>query len=329
MKRNSTYWNDIAGYLTGEMNNEQIEKFLLKLQDNQHLKNDYELMQKSWDQFRTNPAERFSDTGKAWNKLHDRMEGDGLLMEGRTVIGLRGAGYYLRIAAVLLLILSVGIPSVIYSVNRAKLSPSVFEYTAGEGIKTVDLPDGSRVFLNEGSNLEFGKDYAVQREVHLKGEGFFDVMSDPQKPFRVNSGKVVVTVLGTSFNVRETGNRSIQVLVESGTVSLQLAENQESVILNPGDLGEAGESISKTKLSDVNYLSWKTKEFKFIDEPLENILDILQKAYHVEVRTGEVELDDKRLTSTYSEQSFDAVLSTICAAFNLDFEKEGKVYILH
>ena len=317
----------MACYLAGEMNDEQAENFRSKTDGDQQLKNEYELMKKSWDNFNSNPAEKYMDTGKAWEVLNRRMENDGLMQEHTPVVRLNRMNYALRIAAVALLIMVVGIPVLYYTVNHLRES-GLLEYSSPEGILTVDLPDGSRVFLNEGATLQYNGSGEKQREVTLKGEGYFDVAADNDRPFQVNAGKVVVTVLGTSFNVRQPENATVEVFVESGSVRLDLQEENQSITLGPGQFGQADGSLKISKLKDLNYLSWKTLDFKFVDESVDEVLRILEKAYHVDVRMEKIEDAGMRLTTTYSNQSFDTILNTICAALNMSYDKEGKVYIL-
>ena len=327
MKRSTKYWNDIAGYLAREMNTEQIEKFLLKTKDNQQLKNDYELMKKTWNSFDSNPADKYQDSTAAWEKLDKRIEAEGLNPGDVPVIRMRPVNYFVRIAAIVLLILAVGIPAVYYSVNQTG-ERGIISHKAEDGILTVDLPDGSRIFLNEGSSIEYRKSYEENRSLELDGEGFFNVMEDQKRPFMVNAGKVVVTVLGTSFNIRENPGDEVEVFVESGKVKVAMSGGEETLVLLPGQLAEAKDALNNVAMKDANYLAWKTKEFKFVDEPLEKIFDVLEAAYHVDLITEEAEISDLRLTTTYSKQSIDAILNTICTALNLNFTKEGKVYIL-
>jgi ferric-dicitrate binding protein FerR (iron transport regulator) len=328
MKQKPTYWNNMAGYLTGEMNPAQSREFLERVNRDQQMKNDYELMKQTWDQFSKNPGVGYNDTGKAWSKLYNRLEEDGLLEEKVPEIRIPTMQYVLRIAAVILVILAVGVPAVYYSAHKGE-QQEMMTYEAREGTMTVDLPDGSRVFLNENAGLKVNKDFENERTVKLRGEGFFDVLADPEKPFRVSSGKVTVTVLGTSFNIRETADQSVEVFVESGEVRVDMADQGQGIILGPGQFGKANMKLETSALDDENYLSWKTKEFKFVDEPIDNILQVLERAYHVEVITDKVAASGFRLTTSYNDQSFEAILSTICAALDMDFEKEGKVYILH
>lgn len=328
MKKNRKYWSDIAGYLSGEMDEKQSETFISKVNSDIQLYNDYHLMKKSWKKFNSNPDEKYMDTEKAWSVLSNKLRDEGLTGPALRVRPINQFRYSLKVAATILVLVAFGVPAVYLSLNEISDRKAVVKHHSEEGTLTVDLPDGSRIFLNEGAKVEYNKSFRENRDVILKGEGYFDVMSDPNRPFRVNSGKVVVTVLGTSFNVRATENNSVQVFVESGKVQVALLETDESITLEPGQMGEASEHLVTKELRDENYLSWKTKDFKFVDESISTILNVLERSYHVEVRTNNVPLDGMRLTTSYSDQSFDAILNTICAALNMNYIRDGKVYVL-
>jgi len=329
MTSQNIIWTRIAAYLANEMSDKQKAEFLLELENNQELKNEYELMKNNWKQFDASPDEKYTDSLSAWKTLHSKIQTDGMMEEEVGRIRSTGLKPFLRIAAVIVAILAVGVPAVYFSAQHTR-ETAMIEHNSTDGILTVDLPDGSRVFLNEGASLNYLKSFEEKRDVNLKGEGFFKVMSDPKRPFNVNSGKVVVSVLGTSFNVKETvGMNKVEVFVESGSVKVSMNEINESITLKPGEIGIATKTLSTNLQSNENYLSWKTKDFKFVDESIVDILNVLTQAYHVEVDPGDLSLQDMRLTTSYYGQSFDAILSTICLALNMDFGKEGKVYTLH
>jgi ferric-dicitrate binding protein FerR (iron transport regulator) len=202
---------------------------------------------------------------------------------------------------------------------------------SGKGVTTIDLPDGSRVYLNEGSEITYPESFNQEREVKLDGEAFFEVMADPDNPFNVRSGQVVVSVLGTSFNVKEGGAENrVEVFVETGKVRMSLENPDEFITLEPGELGRANAStLTLTQQTDPNYISWKTKDFKFVDEELGKVLRELEESYHVEIRTEGVRLNELRITSTYREQSIDSILETIGAAFGLNVQKKEELYYLN
>lgn len=329
MTSRSNKWTRIAAYLADEMNEKQKQKFLLELQDNQLLKNDYYLMKSTWKQYDATPDEKYQDTGLAWRFLMGKIQSDGMMIDEVNNRKHSGRLSFLRIAALILLVLAIGVPSLYFSLQDTSIFSSTIEYNSVNGVLTVDLPDGSRVFLNKGATLKYKKSFEEKRKVNLNGEGYFDVLSNPKRPFHVNTGKVVVTVLGTSFNVKQLDrNNSVEVFVESGLVELSMNDVSETIILEPGQLGMASDKLSRIVQKNENYLSWKTKEFKFVDESVEKILDVLKQSYHVKVVTENISLEERRLTTSYKDQSFDAILSTICLALNMDYEKEGEVYIL-
>ncbi|MCF8346993.1 MAG: FecR domain-containing protein [Bacteroidales bacterium] len=327
MKIKETYWKDIAASISGEMSADEELAFMAQTKENEQLRNDHKLMRRTLNEFNTGHLEKYRDTKTAWKKLNHRLKKDGLLEEDSTVIYLHRMPHLLRIAALALLIMAVGVPSVYYALDKMGQN-NKNEYRAAEASRTVDLPDGSRVYLNAGATLKHEKSFDHEREVLLEGEGYFEVKPDPEHPFRVSSRNVTVTVLGTSFNVRETGTSTVEVFVESGKVLVGLKEEGASLTLEAGQYLRANGSLEIAALDDPNYLSWKTRQFKFVDQPLEQIIDVLERAYHVEVNTKNIADDSMRLTTTYNNQSIDDILATICTALNMNFEKEGKVYIL-
>lgn len=71
------------------------------------------------------------------------------------------------------------------------------------GTYTVELCDGTKVYLNSGTTLEFPSRFNGEvRGVSLKGEAYFEVTRNESKPFVVEVDEMKVKVLGTSFNVK-------------------------------------------------------------------------------------------------------------------------------
>jgi ferric-dicitrate binding protein FerR (iron transport regulator) len=259
-----------------------------------------------------------------------RIEADGLLDHSHSASGAPGKAHTLRIAASILVILAIGIPALWFTVIQTNNKQSELHHYSERGVSTIDLPDGSRVYLNEGSEISYPKSFDQKRNVKLDGEAFFEVMSDPATPFTVRSGPVVVSVLGTSFNVKKgEQEEDVEVFVETGKVRMSLEDPDEFITLKPGDLGRAEASaLSLQEQSDPNYISWKTKDFKFVDEELGIVLRELEESYHVKIRTEGVPISELRITSTYKEQSIDSILETIGAAFGLNVQKKENLYYL-
>jgi ferric-dicitrate binding protein FerR (iron transport regulator) len=319
----------MARYLAGEMNTKEEIAFLNKSGSSQQELSELKDMEKHWKYFDKNPSDKSWDTGKAWKQLHQKLESEGLLEEGIRENEMGRPMRVLRIAATILLVLALGIPSLYFGVLRDSSSTQLSQ-AANEGVNIVNLPDGSRVYLNEGSEISYPKEFAQQRAIELSGEAFFEVMSDPANPFSVHSGNVVVSVLGTSFNVKQLkDSRQVEVYVKTGKVNMSLEESDQSVTLNPEEFGLAKDTeLTHSELEMPNYISWKTKEFKFVDTRLTDVLRELEESYHVSIESGDFDLSQRRITTSYSGQSIDAILETIGTAFGLSVSHENDVYLL-
>lgn len=148
------------------------------------------------------------------------------------------------------------------------------------------LADGTKVFLNSGSEIHypevFGKD---RREVFLKGEAWFEVAKDCHREFWVHTGGMDVKVLGTSFNVKayEKLETVATTLVEG---SVEIACDGESFQIVPGEQFVYDKNSRKVKVRAVDteqYTSWKDGYYKFRQVTLEEIMTTLSIWYGLNV----------------------------------------------
>lgn len=157
---------------------------------------------------------------------------------------------------------------------------------------TVRLADGSSVMLNTDSAVavDIGDDHRIIRL--LKGEAYFDVRRDPERPFIVKTDHSRTRVLGTRFFIHDQGDRD-QVTVSSGRVEVTDRHNaNESVVLHDQDVV----AVDSGGLSEVGRLdselstSWVDGYLVFEDAPLEEVIGQVQR-----YRTGLVLFKDDNL----------------------------------
>ena len=155
----------------------------------------------------------------------------------------------------------------------------------------LELPDGTRVWLNSESKLHFPLRFkGNRREVKLEGEGYFEVMKDTTAPFHVLANGADLRVLGTSFNVTAYRGRMVATLVE-GRVCLTYGD--ESVLMLPDVQAEVlpGSGEIVTRVVDVkHYTLWKDGIFYFEGADLATIMERLSQWYDVNVTFGNEEL---------------------------------------
>lgn len=153
------------------------------------------------------------------------------------------------------------------------------EMMIASSIKQMQLSDGSEVTLNKNARLYYPRKFGdKKRELTLKGEAFFNVQPDKNRPFQINVNGTKITVLGTSFNINSKGN-SVIVVVKTGKVSFS-TEAGDEVFLEAGEKGFFKDAIlRKTINDDANFIAWKTKVFHFEKKSLSFILAELERIY--------------------------------------------------
>lgn len=179
----------------------------------------------------------------------------------------------------------------------------------------ITLSDGTQVWLNADSKLEYGDDFlkGPTRDVYLQGEAYFDVKSDESHPFIVHVSGVEIKVLGTSFNVKAyEGEPRIEATLVHGKISIlgdsaydnvTLAANQRAVFLK-----EKKRVLVENNVETDTYTSWRKGVLVFDDQPLYEILPILERTFNVSIHTDEVNSLDCRFTAKIHNKSLSDVL---------------------
>ncbi|MFD2035483.1 FecR family protein [Belliella marina] len=113
---------------------------------------------------------------------------------------------------------------------------AITQSISGEEINKILLSDGSIIWLKPGSSLEYHGKFRKKgiREVTLHGEALFEIEKDPSRPFIVNSGEITTTVLGTSFNIKASGDLT-QVVVLTGKVKVTANQTKKELELLPNE----------------------------------------------------------------------------------------------
>jgi transmembrane sensor len=177
------------------------------------------------------------------------------------------------------------------------------------------LPDGSLVWLNAGSSLEFPSAFVDSvRLVKLKGEGFFEVAEDPDKPFKVQSESLTITALGTSFNVNNRDLNELRVSLVTGKVVVEDSSHEEEYFLIPGqELGykpqeKAGE-VHPFNLEQVQ--SWRHGTLVFKKATYEYVKNELERWYGVTIHTSGSSSVSWRFSGKFENQTLENVLISL------------------
>ncbi|TVT42724.1 DUF4974 domain-containing protein [Hymenobacter setariae] len=241
----------------------------------------------------------------------------------------------LRIAAA---VMPLGLGSLAVWYNQEQRVETAF----GE-LKTVDLPDGTRVVLNGNSTLTYHRGWGQHvREAWLQGEGFFKVVHlnqdsthiRPGERFVVHCNNLNIEVLGTTFNVV---NRHADVRVGLVTGKIRLtattpAGPATSLVLAPGDYAKyAAQRLALTdKLAHPEKLaSWSKRQFVFSNGTLGDILKSLEDTHGYRVRYTRAAARHLKIEGDINVASVQELLQTISTILHVSIYQNGKQIIVN
>lgn len=225
------------------------------------------------------------------------------------------------------------------SENITPASDAAIEYNSIEtpkgGQYQIDLPDGTKVWLNAVSRLTFPLSFSKsnERRVELKGEAYFEVAKDLQKPFIVQNDKQAVEVLGTHFNVNAyTDEPIIKTTLLEGSVKVRNhgTANGKGWILTPGQQAQLNSigSLAVVKVDPQVEVAWKNGQFSFENEPIENIMRQISRWYDVEIVYKDNVAGKTVWGSITRYSSVSKVLSVVERTGKIHFKVEGRRVIV-
>ncbi|WP_173002948.1 FecR family protein [Chitinophaga sp. SYP-B3965] len=202
--------------------------------------------------------------------------------------------------------------------------------TPNGGQYQIELPDGTKAWLNAASSLRFPSYFAGnERVVELEGEGYFEVAANAAKPFRVKIREGVIEVLGTSFNVNAYTDESTArttllqgaVKVHKGTEAMILKPGQQAVMVNKGGMTRL--LNADTELA----IAWKNGFFQFDGIGLPELMRQISRWYNLEVKF-EGAIPEREFAGKISR---DVNLQDVLKALQINgvnFKKTGNILIV-
>jgi ferric-dicitrate binding protein FerR (iron transport regulator) len=194
------------------------------------------------------------------------------------------------------------------------------------------LPDGTKVWLNADSKLEFPSGFvnSKTRDVRLFGEGYFEVAKDKAHPFIVRTNKQEVEVLGTHFNINSYADEgNVKTTLLEGSVRVN-GQGRESVVLKPNQQAVVFASkqteVNSVDVGDV--VAWKNGKFVFVRENVRSIMNKIARWYDVQI-IYEGDVKGKALGGSVSRfKNVSEVLEMLSATKAVQFRIEGRKVIV-
>ncbi len=279
-----------------------------------------------WQQTDTVMPTEIPDSHQEWNQLACRLRLSAHQKPGRQVFSMALIRDYVqsievrtRWAMAVAAVLVFAAISIFHHLQPVRVE-AIATHTAEK--KYVRLPDGSEVWLNTVSEIQYPEKFAAKsREIKLTGEAYFVIVPD-SKPFIVNTQNACTKVLGTAFNIWSR-NDETRVIVKRGKVQLSRSEEDTlhvDLVKDQMSLIAKSYPPRAPKTVDAEYqIGWMEGRLLFEKVPLKDILDELERYYGVDIRLKDLSLEDKTMTAIFENRTLETVLSSLCLSLETDY----------
>ncbi|BCA56574.1 iron dicitrate transporter FecR [Nitrospira sp. KM1] len=195
--------------------------------------------------------------------------------------------------------------------------------------KTVRLPDKSSMILNTNTAVVTHVDGKERRVELLKGEAFFQVQADPNRPFTVQHAEHQVQVLGTEFIVRER-QKETTVTVVKGLVRVSGSVSQSRELI-PGQqisIGTDGELGPIRDVAATDAMAWTRRRLVVSDTPLSDVIAEIQRYHPGYVLIWNDEIRSIRVTGIYDLANTAETLSILAKTLPIQLDKLTDRFII-
>lgn len=208
-----------------------------------------------------------------------------------------------KVAAIAIILLTTTLFSSLFIINEYS-NPIKVSTQLGERSQ-IKLPDGTEVWLNAFSELEYKKCFlSRKRLVTLTGEAYFDVSHNKALPFVISVDDSNIRVLGTKFNVRNNSDEDyIETTLIDGSIRFDNLHDNSKKILTPGDelrFNKLLYTVSINKIKDpLDKASWRNGVLNFENTTLEDICKSLERNFNIKIHFANEELKQERFTAEF------------------------------
>lgn len=267
-----------------------------------------------------------ANTSNEWIKLKNKLRIDNVKQSKPYPINKIIFRDLMKYAAVFLLSIALTI-FIQYLLQPKNNNNFVFQTNTGIGERSqVLLPDGTKVWLNTSSSLEYSNFQGSKiRKVRLLGEAFFEVVKDKSKPFMVyTKDSIYVKVTGTKFNVSAYSNdEDVRTVLVEGSVNVVNQKTGSSANLLPGLIAicEKSGNIDVQHADVALYTSWRRGEIRFDNMQFEVLAKQLERNYKVNFVFRNEKLKSKKFSGVFQyDKPIELILKVISLNTRFRFE---------
>lgn len=295
---------------TSQPENQAVETWFSSMEDEQPI--------------RLSDQERHATQEEIWNRISPAL----------VTARLRVLPRWFKVAAWAAVVAGIITTVVLFNQPAKTDKPAFTEISTKNGEKrTIAISDGSTLTLNAGTTIHVYNDFSEERRVDLvDGEVFFDVARDINKPFRIGSNGLTISVLGTSFNVSNySGLRKMSVGVVTGKVGI--TKNNDTLgILQKADELVYNKELQTYEIIPVNesMLVWREGTLVLNDLNFDEMAFLMQKNFGISITAEDIKVKTTKYTSNLPTTiTADEAVEVLAAIHHLKIKKLNNQFVLY
>ena len=179
------------------------------------------------------------------------------------------------------------------------LTPQIVVAAPPGQTRSIVLADGSRLELSGGTSL-VARLASARRVIHMRrGEAFFTVAPDADRPFIVETGDGRVQVLGTAFDLSQTRD-GLEIAVHHGRVAFgRKGLFADAIDLVAGEQADLDDGVvSAVKPFDLDAGDWRSGWLQTDGITLGGLAERLSRRHDITVNV-DAALADKRIAGRF------------------------------
>lgn len=236
-----------------------------------------------------------------------------------------------KVAASILIISTVALIGAYTGMLDPKRGMELVEVPA-QKIQNLTLPDGSQIELSPGSRLWYPDTFNDnERIIFLEGQSFIKVVHDESRPFKVYTGSIETTVLGTEFTLSHLpGLEKVEVALFEGKVAVEKKNafgfSSLKSILSPGEwLTFSPQEDSLIVMEGITKKGlWREGIIHFEGSELSEIGEILEDWYQVPIEVEGADIQDCLISGSFSDESLENILKSLQFAAGIEYKWQNE-----
>jgi len=287
----------------------------------------YQELQWVWESSKKLPQTTSPNTEKAWQRFKERRES---FQSSLTKTRMTWSSPWTAVAASIALLVGLIWIFTFLLPHGGQAYFTAVKLETGDQVVNERLLDGSWIILNKHTSLSYYQPlFSNLRKVQLnKGEAYFDVKPDSDKPFLVTAEDLSIRVLGTSFHVK-TSPKGQEVILEKGSV--EVTSGTDKLTLAPGEMVRRDtqtNQLQKSTSENDLYRYYVNNRFVAENIPLKALVSALSEAYGVPIQIPDKAIQGQLITTTLIYGSLDQNLEVIQETLGIRISKQGNQIII-